>query len=225
MNSLQNPIWNSLSTRHAHLALEQGFAKKYPSGIAPFAAIQSSTLEASQDLLALIEPGEKVGVLSIQPVTLEGWIVQKEFDIYQYVWQGQSPQPDPEAILLGPQHLDSMLELTGLVYPAYFRKGTAELGDYFGIIENGQLCAMAGIRMAMTGFQELSAICTHPDHRGRGLASRLTNHLVRQIVAQGETPFLHTEHDNKPAQAIYERLGFELNAVLPFRVMERTSTL
>jgi len=47
-----------------------------------------------------------------------------------------------------------------------------ELGRYFGVIENGRLAAMAGERMGMPGFREVSAVCTHPDFLGRGLAQK-----------------------------------------------------
>ncbi len=114
-----------------------------------------------------------------------------------------------------------MLELTALVYPAYFRQGTAELGDYFGILEDGELCAMAGIRMAFDGHQEISAVCTHPNHRGQGYASRLTSHVVRHIESQGDVAFLHTELDNAAARRIYDRLGFSVRATLPFIILQR----
>lgn len=114
-----------------------------------------------------------------------------------------------------------MLELTALVYPSYFRAGTARLGDYFGVIKNGQLCAMAGIRMNFDGHQEISAVCTHPDSRGKGLASLLSLHLVHRITKSGDVAFLHTESDNSAAQSVYERLGFTLRKKLPFMVVDR----
>jgi len=117
-----------------------------------------------------------------------------------------------------------VLDLTALVYPHYFREETAKLGDYFGIFDGETLCSMAGIRFAMNGYQEISAICTHPDYRGRGYAARLTHHLIHKITNEGDTPFLHTESDN-PAKAMYEKLGFELHQELPFKVFERTPTI
>ena len=221
MSDLSNPIWSSLSTRHAHLARVHGRAMRYPEEIAPFAAMDAPSAEAEQDLLDLVSIGETVCLLNILPASLDGWEIRKEFDAYQYVWEGEMPSPDPMAMLLGPEDLGAMLDLTALVYPAYFRKGTAELGDYYGFFEGEQLCAMAGIRMAMTGFQEIGAICTHPDHRGRGLASRLTNHLIHLICTQSDTPFLHTEHDNKAAQSIYEKLGFRRRGILALRLLQR----
>jgi ribosomal protein S18 acetylase RimI-like enzyme len=222
-SALDNPMWHSLRTRHAHLALGEKAARRYPPDITPFAAVENETSEAASDLLDLVSPGERVGVLNVQPSSLDGWEVLKEIDIYQYIWEGPIDElrPAEETEVLSSEHVPAMLELTALVYPAYFRKGTAELGDYYGILEDGHLCAMAGIRMSMDGYQEISAVCTHPDHRGKGYAKRLTSHLLHHICQQGDVPFLHTESDNVPAQAIYEKLGFSRRAVLPFRVMER----
>ncbi len=222
---LDNPIWNSLNSRHASLALARGDARRYPAEIAPFAAIPNASDQSVRDLLDLVPAQERVGILNIHPSSWEGWDIQRSFDIAQYVWDQNpgSTESDPSAELLNASHHPHMLELTALAYPAYFRKGTAELGDYFGIIKDGQLCAMAGIRMALDGYQEISAICTHPDHRGKGYARRLTRHLICHIQRQGDTPFLHTESDNAPARRIYDSLGFRLRVVLPFFVVERTA--
>jgi ribosomal protein S18 acetylase RimI-like enzyme len=217
---LDNPIWHSLRTRHAGLAISHGAAARYPAEVAPFAGLESEG--AGADLLELVSPGERVGILSVIPALAHHWQLVKEIEIHQYVWQSDAQaELARDAVKLTEAHLPAMLELTALVYPAYFRPGTARLGDYFGIFERSRLAAMAGIRMAMDGYQELSAICTHPDFRGRGYATRLTHHLVRHILNEGETPFLHTESDN-PAKGMYEKAGFTLRTILPFRIAERT---
>lgn len=221
VTQLDNPIWHSLTSRHARLAIGSGSVRRYPADVAPFVAVESAADGNSLD--SLVEPGERVGIIGAIPQFRHGWQIFKEIDIYQYLWDQPIPEfePEPEIIPLTSPHLPAMLELTALVYPAYFREGTARLGDYFGVVEQGHLCAMAGIRMAMNGFQELSAVCTHPDHRGKGLASRLSRHLISYIGRQGDVPFLHTESDNSTAQSVYERLGFELRAKMPFFVMDR----
>jgi predicted GNAT family acetyltransferase len=115
------------------------------------------------------------------------------------------------------------LELTSIAYPHYFRPGTARLGPYFGVWEGERLVAMAGVRMAMPGWQELSAVCTHPEHRGRGLATTLSLRVVHEVLSAGDTPFLHTESDN-PAREMYRKLGFRERALLPIRVLRLTET-
>ena len=87
---------------------------------------------------------------------------------------------------------------------------TVELGTYLGIRDaGGVLVAMAGERMHPPGFTEISAVCTDPAHRGRGLASRLVTGIAAGIRARGEIPFLHLTLENEPAHRIYAALGFE----------------
>jgi ribosomal protein S18 acetylase RimI-like enzyme len=213
---LDNPMWRSLTTRHAHVALAEGVARRYPAEIAPFAGIP-------ENLRNLTREGERVGLLNVVPSDWCGWQIAKNFDLYQYVWEKPyTIEPDAEAIKLTNEHIADMLELTALVYPAYFRRGTAELGDYFGIYRDGRLAAMGGVRMSFDGFQEISAICTHPDHRGQGLAGRVSRSVIHHIENQGDVPFLHTEVDNSVAQKIYEGLGLTRRATLPFFVVDRT---
>jgi len=67
--------------------------------------------------------------------------------------------------------------------------------------------AMAGQRMRVPGFVEVSAVCTYPDARGRGYAGILMSRVMRDICDEGATPFLHACSDN-PAVRLYTRLGF-----------------
>ena len=219
---LDNPLWYSLQTRHAHLASNNGSASRYPPDTAPFVAVAAATHEAEHDLNRLVQPSEQVAILNVFPELREGWRDVKQIEIYQYLWpENREALPEPLAVKLTEADIPKMVQLTSMVYPHYFKPGTARLGDYFGFIENGELVAMGGIRMAMDGYQELSAICTHPDSRGKGYASRLSTHLIHHILSVGERPFLHTESDNAAAQHVYEKLGFELRTILPFRIIKR----
>lgn len=224
MSPLDNPIWNALASRHRSYAISYGAAKRYPPTTAPFVAVSEESASAEVDLRGIVDAGEQVAILSVIPELTDGWRVLKAMDLRQYVFPGERGfEPDPEIVALDEHHIPLLLELTALVYPAYFRAGTAQLGQYFGIFDGERLAAMAGIRMAMNGYQEISAVCTHPDYRGQGYAHRLLRHTVGYIRDQGDTPFLHTEADNAAAQAIYDALGFEVRAVLPFRILERVN--
>lgn len=219
-HGLDNPIWASLTSRHADLAIGGCFARRYPPEVAPFAALSEPSQKAEQALLDITSLGETVCLLRHAP-RAECWTVKNHISIVQFVWAGREPGDEAGTEPLGSKDLDAMLELTALVYPAYFREGTAQLGTYYGIKDGGRLCSMAGIRMAMDGYQEISAVCTHPDYRQRGYAARLIRRLVRHIQALGETPFLHTEAENEGARAMYEKLGFRVRTEIPFWVMER----
>ncbi|MEX3633639.1 GNAT family N-acetyltransferase [Paraburkholderia sp. BR14320] len=77
--------------------------------------------------------------------------------------------------------------------------------------------SMAGERMQVDGYVEISAVCVHNDYRGKGLAGRLVNVLRRNIEARGDTAFLHVRNDNHAAIGLYERLGFKLRR--PFHLI------
>lgn len=225
MSLLDNPIWNSLRTRHAGFASGTDRALRLPPDIAPFAAIPSDRDDSAAALRSLIPPGDTIAMIGTTPDDLAGWQVLKRFDVLQYVWPTVTPAPaDPRIRLLGEEFIPAMVELTALVYPAYFRAGTVKLGPYYGIVEDGRLCAMAGVRLSMDGFQEVSGVCTHPDSRGKGYAGLLTRHVADLIVAAGDVAFLHTEDDNLAAQSIYGKMGFQLRCSLPVQIMERLAS-
>ena len=48
-------------------------------------------------------------------------------------------------------------------------------------------------------LHEISAVCTHPTHVGRGLGARLLAAQAARIHAAGEIPFLHVRSDNAGA--------------------------
>ena len=100
-----------------------------------------------------------------------------------------------------------MLELVALTQPGPFAARTIELGGYVGVRQEGRLVAMAGRRVAPTGWTEISAVCTHPDFRGRGYATRLMLEVLRGIRAEGRRGFL-TVLDGNPAARLYESMGF-----------------
>ena len=114
----------------------------------------------------------------------------------------------PKSSLLGNDDSAEMIELTALTKPGPFSTRTHELGAYFGIREGSKLVAMAGERLKVPGYTEVSAVCTHPDHNGKGYARVLMIEVMRVIRERGETPFLHVRQDNERAIALYERLGF-----------------
>ena len=219
---LQNPIWSTLSSDHANLALGMGLVKAFPTDVLPFAGCANDSDTAREELENLISPGQTVGILSvIPPLTPDKWALQKELLIGQYILKDVPSSNDERVEKLTVADVPAMLELTKLVYPAYFREGTAKLGQYFGVKIDGQLVAMAGIRMAFDGYKEISAVCCHPDFRGRGLAKAVSLATADFIVQGGCTTFLHTEEENTTARKLYESIGFELRAMLPFKVVLR----
>ena len=213
---LDNPVWHSLASVHAGLAIRNGNTARYPRALAPFIAVGAADEQAGLQLAPLVEPDETAFLVGIAPPMPPGLQITHEASIVQMVCDSRlDTLPGPEITALSAAHRDDMLALIALVYPGYFRARTPELGNYLGIYCDGRLAAMAGERMHLQGYQEISAVCTHPDFQGRGLARLLVAALVNQIHDRGDIPFLHTEHDNLRARALYERLGFKLRNSIP----------
>jgi predicted GNAT family acetyltransferase len=75
--------------------------------------------------------------------------------------------------------------------------------------------------MKMPGLSEVSGVCTHPDHRGRGYAGALMRVVAERMLARGETPWLHAYASNTGAIALYEILGFRLRGTVTASVLVR----
>jgi len=141
--------------------------------------------------------------------------------VAQMVWsEGCELPAGAEPELLGASSIPEALALTKLTNPGPFDPRTFELGSYYGIRIGGKLAAMAGERLRMPGYTEVSAVCTHSDWRGRGYASVLISAVIRGITRRGEVPFLHTFADNTGAISVYEKLGFRMTRVFTLAVLK-----
>lgn len=126
---------------------------------------------------------------------------------------------DLDVLTLGEADADDMLELATLTKPGPFRRGTLRLGGFIGVRREGRLVAMAGERMKVEGFSELSGVCTHPDFRGQGLAGVLSRIVTGRILARGEQAFLHAYADRAATIAFYEGLGFSVRKRVIYTVL------
>ena len=115
-----------------------------------------------------------------------------------------------EIVPLGAANSAEMVALTDVAFPGFFRPGTYKMGSYFGVrAADGLLIAMAGERLRPEGYPEMSGICTHPAHRGKGLARRLIVHLAVIHRRQGLVSWLQVSAANANAVALYRDIGFE----------------
>jgi len=219
---LDNPVWHALATQHAGLAIRSPGAAKYPSAVAPFAAVMDATAHAAAQVTGLIADDDWAYFVGMAPPAPAGWTLRRQKPVLQMVCGARVPEvPGPKIMQLGAAQRADMLALTALVFPGFFRERTLEMGDYFGIYDGAQLVAMAGERMRLDGHQELSAVCTHPHYTGRGYAQRLLALLCNAAFHRGFEPFLHVYTDNARAIRVYRKLGFVDRATLPFWALQK----
>jgi ribosomal protein S18 acetylase RimI-like enzyme len=230
MHPLDNPIWRALISTHAGFAQTCNSARKFPREVSVLAGFSEPTPENYDSLASLLRPGERIGLFLQAPAEPPaGWTITDTGPLLQMLYEDPSTsspgfpsngaRPKPEFISLTQADVPEMLALTKLTKPGPFGPRTREMGDYLGIRAAGTLAAMAGERLRLPGYTEISAVCTHPGHLGHGYASALIESLMERICGRGELPFLHVRPENARAIQVYERLGFTERARLHYVVL------
>lgn len=207
-----NPIWAALTSGNRDIAQGGPLAFRYPTDVAPFAAVETQTPEAIAAMLALLPEGGRFAFFGPRPfIPPSGCEVQFSAPLLQMELTGPLKQRTNaiEIIELGETDVPDMAELTQLTRPGPFGPRTHSLGRYIGIRMDGRLAAMAGERMRFSDRVEISAVCTHPDFRGRGFGEYLVGIMVNALIQEGKVPLLHVLASNIGAIALYERLGFK----------------
>jgi predicted GNAT family acetyltransferase len=225
MHVLDNVIWQALTSRQAHLAQTNAKAAKFLTEVSMLAGVSEPDASGFSDLASLLRSGERVGLfLERVPQTLPAFRLVTSADVIQMVHDEVANQPPVESsefVQLGESDVPEMLALTQLTKPGPFNRRTHELGDYFGIRINGKLVAMAGERLRVPSYTEISAVCTHPDFLGRGYAKALTAMQISRIRSRAEVPVLHVLPGNRAAVGLYERLGFKTRHARKYVILEK----
>lgn len=224
MRLLDRPVWNSLNTRQRDLSVGGPLARRFHPDINLFAAACDDSEKALEALSALVTPGGKLFVLQAGEIAFPpGFAVEKAAPGVQML------APDPIAAEpsegdiqpLSGANAPEMVALATLTEPGPFLAKTHLMGRFWGVFREGRLAAMAGERMRLPGYTEVSGVCTHPDFQGQGLARRLSAKVARHIQARGDTPFLHAWSSNDRAVGLYERLGFVKRTDMHAAVLRR----
>lgn len=215
INVLDNPVWFALTGPHGVHALGRGAARHYLRDIAPFSAIAEPSPQAYADLAADLPAKTEARLFRPDAEPLpQGWEELDRFAMLQMVARHAPAACVGPVSTLSAADVPAMMDLVAASKPGPFGPRTPLLGRYLGVWQGDRLVAMAGERLRLPGHVELSAICVHPDARGRGHAAELTRRLMRQVLKGGDVPFLHVRPDNVGAVALYKRLGFEVRREL-----------
>jgi len=205
---LDRPSWAALTGPHARFARVVGYAARYEPDVAPFFALENAAdRRCWDDLATLAGPGTELSISATPPAGVN-WEIRGTRGVLQLVGAAAPAVPDPEATVLTAEDVPEMIDLVRRTEPGPFGPRTIELGTYLGIRRDGRLVAMAGERIRPPGWSEISAVCTDPAFRGRGLAARLVLAVAAEIYDRGERPFLHTMAANAPANRLFMSLGF-----------------
>ena len=225
---LDRAVWNGLTTRLSSFTTSDSDARavRIDPEVGVFLACADASPESRGRLteLARRHPGASLIEHSDGPmreVLPEGVAVDRRIDLVQMTSTTLSAAraPDPVFESLTEADAPAMLALATLTRPGPFRSRTRELGPFIGIKQDGELIAMAGRRLRVDGFTELSGVCTHPDHRGKGYAAALSRVVVGEIHAAGEAAFLHAFADHDSTIAFYRSLGFEIRAPMTYTIL------
>jgi predicted GNAT family acetyltransferase len=220
---LDHPIWTALTTTQRALAEGDGRARRYPIDVTPFADMPDLSPANFAALAALMSPTD-IAVLFTPDAVMPpmGFKVMLAETGEQMIGTPvETAANGVEILTLGINDVPDMIELTALTKPGPFSTRTHELGTFLGIRVDGQLAAMIGERMKPDNYTEITAVCVHPSHRGRGYGQLLLSAISRQIVARGEIPFLHVFTSNHSAIALYRRQGMEIRRRFHVTVLKK----
>lgn len=202
-----------LTGRQAHLAEGDARAVRIDRGYGVFGVAADTGAEAQAALAALVPDEGEIWIVEGEPWPLPpGTREVKRAVLAQMVAEGAPPRREGEPIILplGEPDAAEMAALAEHAKPGPWGPKTHRYGPFYGLHKNGRLLAMAGQRILVPGMAEVSGVSTWADCRGRGYARTLIGHVMREMAARGETPFLHSYADNAGAIALYESLGFRI---------------
>jgi ribosomal protein S18 acetylase RimI-like enzyme len=213
---LDNVIWNTLVGPHAQFATGSGSVRRYAPGFSPIVGFADQRQPDFAALAPWCVSGEHLYCSGWNGPVPPGWRVEADSTMCLMVRApdsasgstGSTNSIHDGARRLERRHAQQAMDLARLTRPGPFGLRTIDLGDYYGYFEGERLVAMAGERMHVGPFREISGVCTHPDFQGRGMARALMGHLIALQRSRGQISFLHVMSANQGARRLYEQLGF-----------------
>lgn len=224
---LDNMIWNAITTGNKDIAIINGDVGCYLPEIAPFAGMKDFNDSNLKKLYEFIPANQSVAISSLNKMNHDDgrWKLLQPMDVTQMVYEHTlnsfTTKNSPLIVPLSEEHVPQMIELTALTRPGPFLQQTIRFKNYFGIFIDNRLAAITGQRMHPKPYMEVSAVCTHPDFRGRGYAKTLMLHVMKIILDNSFTPFLHVLSNNSNAIELYKTIGFRTRKQIFVDVIRR----
>ncbi len=218
---LDNPAWNALISGNSNLSNGNDAVKYFAQDVSPFVGLKEDSIQNLKLLHSLI-PQELIVFISTKKMFFPAeWKVLQCLEGFQMIYENSKlfEEVQMEIVPLEKKHVPQMLALTKLTNPGPFAERTIDFGYYHGIFDGEELVAMAGQRLHVFEYAEISAVCTHLNYLGKGYARQLLKYQINRIKAASEIPFLHVRNDNERAIRVYESLGFETRTQIFFYVL------
>ena len=226
---LDDVAWHALTGPQAGLAASSadGRALRYKDDIAPFCGVEHLDARGWAALAELLGPDGIAVFLrgEVEPAPA-GWHELVREPATQYV-AGDLAQPIAEAtsevVELTASDSPDMVALAAATEPGPFGPTSHLTGRWFGVRRSGRLVAMAGERMRVEGYGEVSGVCVDPSVRGEGLGAVVTLAAAHGIRERGDVPMLHVRDGNEGAHRLYRRVGFEVRRAVEVVVLRPAS--
>lgn len=224
---LDNPVWEALNSQHIVFAQGTEQAKRYRAGVLPFIGCKDGGKGSILQLDPFTAAGESFYILGDElPALPAGWAIENELICLQMILRKdivRAKDTSTAAVItkLEATDADEMYDLVNMVQPGYYYKDTRLVGNYFGIKHDGKLIAIAGERMRLNEFIEVSAVCTLPGYTGRGYAQQLMTKICNMHSESNVVSFLHVALSNQRAIGLYEHMGFEKRRTIVVRKVKK----
>jgi len=117
---------------------------------------------------------------------------------------------------LGPGYAGELARLYESARGNAFSPYQLAQGVFYGVKQQGRLVSAAGTHLVAKTMRiaAVGNVCTYPEHRGRGYATRCTSAVCADLLAMGLDVVLNVACDNADAIHVYQKLGFR--AYCPF---------
>jgi len=226
---LDDMVFHALTGRQVHLAASSpdGAAHRYADEIAPFCGVERLDGRGWAALSGLVGPDGVAVFLraEVEPAP-GGWAELLREPATQYV-AGDLVDPPAtasrEVVELTASDSPDMVALAAATEPGPFGPNSHRTGRWFGIRREGRLVAMAGERIRVDGYGEVSGVCVDPEVRGQGLGAVVTLAAARGIQERGDRAMLHVRDGNDGAHRLYRRIGFVRRRTVTVAVLRPAS--